>query len=529
MSIVVNKLTYTHRDGNVLFDNINFSIAKGETVSLIGNNGIGKSTLLQIIVGKLDYSNGTITCSEEPYYIPQELSSLTRFKLSEILQVDNKLKALHQILQGNASVDNFECLGDDWEIEERIKRALDYWGIEYLNLESTMAALSGGEKVRFLLAGATIQSANTLILDEPTNHLDLESRKLLYQFLKESKKTILLVSHDRKLLNMVDRTIELTPNETVIYGGNYDFYRQQKMIQLKALEQQLADRIKSYKQVQVQARKLTEQRQKQETRGRSQKEKSGVPRIVLGGLKSKAEISSARIKGEQQGKLNDLSTQIALVKQRIQEELPLRIELKSPSINAGKLLVKAKNINIKYGESCLWKKSKSFEIYSGDRIYLVGNNGSGKTSLIKLITKSLRPSEGELIMTDTNILYLDQEYSLLNSELSVYEQAQVFNNQELFEHDIKMLLHYHQLDSSYWDRRVVGLSGGEKVKLLLCCLRMKTDLPEFLILDEPTNNLDVKSQEILSYAVKSYRGTLIAISHDITFINGIAINRTIEL
>lgn len=529
MSIVVNKLAYTHSDGSMLFDNINFSITKGETVSLIGNNGIGKSTLLQIIVGKLDSSNGTITCGEEPYYILQELSSFSRFKLSEILQVDDKLKALHKILQGDVSVDNFECLGDDWEIEERIKRVLDYWGIGYLNLESTMSALSGGEKVRLLLAGATIRNTGILILDEPTNHLDLESRKLLCQFFKESKKTILLVSHDRKLLNLVDRTIELTPKEAMIYGGNYDFYRQQKMIQLKALEQQLADRMKSYKEVQVQARKLTEQRQKQETRGRSQKEKSGVPRIVLGGLKSKAEVSSARIKGEQQGKLNDLSIQIASVKQQIQEELPLRIELKSPSINVGKLLVKANNINIKYGEFRLWEKSKSLEIYSGDRIHLVGNNGSGKTSLIKLVTKSLKPSEGELIMADTNVLYLDQEYSLLNSELSVYEQAQVFNNHALFEHDIKMLLHYYQLDRAYWDRRVVELSGGEKVKLLLCCLRMKTDLPEFLILDEPTNNLDVKSQEILSYAVKSYKGTLIAISHDITFIKGIAINRTIEL
>lgn len=529
MSIIIKSLSYLHSDREILFQNISFSINNGEKSALVGNNGTGKSTLLQIIAGQLQASGGEIVLTERPYYVPQYLGQYDNFSIAQALGIEQKLNAYAAILQGDTSAENFTALNDDWLIEERIQRAFDYWHLKHLSFHQPMRLLSGGEKTKVFLAGILIHKPGIVLLDEPSNHLDLESRELLYEFIKKSKETILSVSHDRTLLNQLNITLELNKNSVETFGGNYDFYKVQKEVKLEALEVQLGEKEKTLKQTQQKARELIEQRQKQELRGKAHGQKQNLPKIVAGNLKSRAEVSTAKTKDIQQEKMNEISDSLHKIRTLIQEQKIIKIDLKKSDLHNGKILIDAKEINIGYQNNLLWQMPLSFQIRSGDRIRIEGNNGSGKTTLLKLITGVLEPSFGEIYRAEFKYLYIDQNYSIINNQLTVFEQTLQFNERHLPEHELKMLLHYHQFTREVWDRKCAGLSGGEKMKLLLCCLAICNATTDTLILDEPTNNLDINSQEVLTQAIKNFNGTLLVISHDQYFIQEIELEESIEI
>ncbi len=199
------------------------------------------------------------------------------------------------------------------------------------------------------------------------------------------------------------------------------------------------------------------------------------------------------------------------------------------SIYLGKILVKAKSINFKFGSQKLWSAPISFEIKSGDRIIIEGNNGTGKTTLIRLILGDLSPSEGSIKRSSFKSVFIDQEYSLIENQLTIYEQAQKYNDGALQEHEIKIRLYRYLFDRESWTKSCANLSGGEKMKLALCCLMISTSSPDIFVLDEPTNNLDIQNIEILTKAISNYHGTLIVISHDIKFLEDIGISRKIQI
>ncbi|MNE55117.1 ABC transporter ATP-binding protein uup [compost metagenome] len=186
-------------------------------------------------------------------------------------------------------------------------------------------------------------------------------------------------------------------------------------------------------------------------------------------------------------------------------------------------------INFSYGEKDLWNENLNFEILSGDRLVIKGLNGSGKTTLIKIILGELIPSKGQVNSLAKKTIYIDQDYSLLNQNLKIYEQAQVFNDCGLEEHEIKMRLNRFLFSRNDWDKPCNALSGGERMRLMLCCLTISNESPEIIILDEPTNNLDIQSIEILTAAINEYRGTLIVISHDQSFLEQINVEKSILL
>lgn len=529
MSIVVNSLTYIHPDGDMLFKDINFTVSAGDKASLVGCNGVGKSTLLRILAGVSEPSAGELILSEKPYYVPQHLGEFDNLTISVALGLDAKIEALHSILGGDASPSNFEIVGDDWDIEERIQIAFRYWNLENLDLSRKMSLLSGGEKTKVFLSGILIHKPKIILLDEPSNHLDLESRFLLYDFIRKSKSLILTVSHDWELLNIFSKTMELSFNSVEVYGGNYDFFDVQKEIKVNALQLQLADQEKTMKATLLKSRELKEQRLKQEIRGKKQKARAGIPRIAMGGLKNNAEKSSSKINGDQDEKVKSIAADIDALRLRIEMELPLKINLKSPIQPKGKLLVDADGINLLYDEKPLWKNSLSFQIYSGDRIHIRGRNGSGKTSLIDIITERKSASIGHICLNKFGYLYVDQEYSVIRNDLTVFENIQIFNDQCLLEHDLKMLLFHHQFPKEYWDRECIHLSGGEKMKLLLCCLSVSNNIPGVLILDEPTNNLDIQSQKTLTHAIREFEGTILVVSHDLHFIEQIALEKIVNV
>lgn len=529
MSIVIKNISYIHSDRETLFQNINFSVQKGEKVSLIGKNGSGKSTLMKIIARRMQPSEGEIFASDKPYYIPQHLGQYNQMNISQALGIDKKIEALHAILNGDASTENFNTLNDDWEIEEKALSALSFWGLEHFELTQEMKTLSGGEKTKVFLAGIIIHSPDIILLDEPSNHLDMDSRKKLYDFIRSSKATIIIVSHDRTLLNLINTTYELNKTHIDSYGGNYEFYKKQKDEKINALQNQILESEKQLRHAKKIAREAAERKQKLDNRGEKKKLNEGTPRIMMNTLKDKAEQSSSKLNETHSVKIDSISENLRDARQQLPDNKKIKIDFENTDLHIGKTLINAEKVNYGYAESYLWEAPLDFQIRSGDRIIIKGMNGAGKTTLIKLITGSLQPKTGTIIRADFQFLYLDQEYSLLDNKLTIFEQVQQFNKRNLPEHELKMLLNRYLFPHSTWDKPCSKLSGGEKIKLVFCCLAISNNMPDMFILDEPTNNLDIQSLEIITSVIKNYKGTVLLISHDQYFIDEIGINKQIEL
>ncbi len=529
MSFAIQKVAYIHADNSTLFRNISFIVNKGEKAALIGSNGSGKSTLLHIIAGTLIPTEGDIVHISHPYYVPQHFGQYDTFTVAEALFIDKKLHALHAILQGDASIENFNTLDDDWGIEERSKAALSSWGLDHISFSHPFSMLSGGEKTKVFLSGIQIHSPEVILLDEPTNHLDFQSRQKLYNFITSTSSTVLVVSHDITLLNLLPVMYELGKDGISTYGGNYDFYKEQKELQMETLKDTLDEKEKELRLARKIARETIERKQKHEARGKKLNERKGVGKMAMNTYKDKAEKSGTKLKDIHEEKSTQLVESINQLRKVLPDERTMKIDFNSSNLHLGKILVKAENINYTYAEAPLFTTSQNFIIRSGDRFVIKGNNGSGKTTLLKLITAKLSPQEGTIEIADFSYIYIDQEYSIINNHLTVYQQAEEYNNRHFPEHDIKMLLSRYLFPHDTWNKPCSKLSGGEKMRLAFCCLMIGNQTPDMIILDEPTNNLDISSIEIITSVIKEYKGTIIAVSHDAYFVKEIGIDKVIEL
>ncbi len=543
MSISIQQISYIHPDKEVLFSDLNFAISKGQKLGLVGNNGCGKSTLLQIIAGQLSPSSGVIVRPDDLYYIPQHFGQYDSLTIAQALQIERKQQALHAILAGDVSNENFTILNDDWNIEERSIAALDLWGLGQFTLSYPMNLLSGGEKTRVFLAGMDIHHPSVILMDEPTNHLDSSGRQRLYDWVEKYRSTLLVVSHDRTLLNLLPEICELEKHQINYYGGNYEFYKEQKTLMQEALQQRIEEKEKALGIARKVARETAERRDKQNVRGEKSNIRKGVPRIVLNALQWKSEKSTSKLTGVHQEKAEKLTNERNQLRGSLSPTAALKTDFNSSSLHTGKILVTAKEINFSYHSNSinndiqensiskqqLWQAPVSFQLKSGDRLRIEGANGSGKTTLLKLITGQLQPQEGTLTRTDFSYVYLNQEYSIIDDRNSILEQAYAFNSRNLPEHEIKIILNRYLFPASEWDKSCRKLSGGEKMRLAFCCLMISNNTPDMFILDEPTNNLDIQSIEIITATIKNYAGTVIAISHDNYFIQEIGVEQCILL
>ena len=565
MSISIQQISYIHPDKEVLFSDLNFAISKGQKLGLVGNNGCGKSTLLQIIAGQLSPSSGVIVRPDDLYYIPQHFGQYDSLTIAQALRIERKQQALHAILSGDASNENFVVLDDDWNIEERSIAALDLWGLGQFTLSYPMNLLSGGEKTRVFLAGMDIHHPPVILMDEPTNHLDSSGRQRLYDWVEKCRSTLLVVSHDRTLLNLLPEICELEKHQINYYGGNYEFYKEQKTLMQEALQQRIKEKEKALRIAHKVARETTERRDKQNVRGEKNHIKKGVPRIVLNALQGKSEKSTSKLNSTHQEKAEKLTDERNQLRSSLSPTATLKTDFNSSSLHTGKILVTAKEVNFGYHPNSinshiqmnneanladtgnhpspdsndiqdnsdfkqqLWQTPISFQLKSGDRLRIEGANGSGKTTLLKLITGQFQPQEGNLTRMEFTYVYLNQEYSIIDNRNSILEQAYAFNNRNLPEHEIKTILNRYLFPASEWDKSCRKLSGGEKMRLAFCCLMISNNTPDIFILDEPTNNLDIQSIEIITATIKNYTGTVIVISHDDYFIQEIGIEQRILL
>ncbi|KFF18652.1 ABC-F family ATP-binding cassette domain-containing protein [Chryseobacterium sp. JM1] len=527
--ILLQNMSYGFPGGDLLFHSIHLTIPSQTKSALVGSNGVGKSTLLKIIAHEIQPLEGSITVKGDMYYVPQMFGNFDHLTIAECLKIDQKLNALQKITSGEVDEEYFEILNDDWEIEERSQSALHEWKLEDLKLDQKLENLSGGQKAKVFLAGIQINTPDLILLDEPTNHLDLDGRKLLYSLIERTDAQVVMVSHDRTLLNLADTIFELSNQGISAYGGNYDFYAEQKEIEEEALHNDIHAKERALKKAKEKERETIERKQKLDARGKQKQEKSGVARIMMNTLRNNAEKNTSRLKGVHAEKISGISGDLRDLRSSLKNSDQMKVNFNDSSLHSGKILISAENINFKYGIETLWKNTINLEIRSGERISIKGSNGSGKTTLLKMLLGNLNPSEGKMMRSDCNTIYVDQEYSLIKKDISVYEFAQEFNDGAMQESEVKTLLSRFLFGKEAWDKKCGVLSGGERLRLLLCGLSISSKAPDMIILDEPTNNLDLQNVEILTASIKDYKGTLLVISHDEIFLEEIGVEREIIL
>lgn len=526
MSIILHDIAYHHNDRTLLFQHLHCSIETGQHVSLIGNNGAGKSTLLQIMAGRLQPSEGAVVTASSPYYVPQQLGRLQQQTVAEALHADRQIKALQAILGGETNEYHFEQLADEWDIEEQVQKVLAGWQLEHIRHSQPMHELSGGEQTRVLLAGMELHAPPIILLDEPTNHLDVSGREQLHRFIEKYKGTLVVVSHDLSLLQRNNTTLALSSGKLEVFGGNYAFYKARREEQLNALPQDVHHREKELKLAKKQAQLAKEGKQRREGRDKAV---TGIPKIVANTMKNSAELSTAKLQAVHAEKIGGMARELQQQRDLLGKEQLLQLRFPDSTLHRGKKLAQATGLNYAYDASPLWKEPLDFQINSGDRIAIRGLNGAGKTTLLKLILGTLQPTAGALERAECEAIYLDQHYSFIDADKTVFEQLAQYDHQHLPPHTLKMLLHQYQLGIDLWDKKCRQLSGGEKMKLTICCLFVSNAHPDMIVLDEPGNNLDINSLEVFMHALKAYKGTILLVSHDPALAGALEIGDHIDL
>lgn len=461
MQLIAETISYIYPRGKQVLRDISLSIAKGEKAALTGDNGSGKSTLFRILTGSLTPDSGSVQRTDRTWFIPQHFGQFDDLTVAELLNVQNKINALNAIEHGSVHPRHFEILSEDWTIRDRIQSALDRWDLTHISCDSTFASLSGGEKTRVFLAGIDIHHPKLVLMDEPTNHLDITGRNRLYRFIQNSNLTFLIVSHDRELLNLCNPVYELSSLGIKKYGGNYDFYEEQKQVEMEAIEHQIHHTKQSISETRKKHRETMQRKQKLDARASKKARQANLPKIIINAAKNSAENSTSRLKDVHEEKIIEEKQRLRELKQKKRSLKNIKISLDNSSLHTSRNLYQAKQINYAWSDShLLWNEPLSFLIQSGERIRINGSNGSGKSTLLHLLNEDIKPTRGKLLIQSDHRFLMDQEYNFIERNKTVLQQAESANQIKKPDHELKTLLHRHLFDEKVWDQKCETLSGG---------------------------------------------------------------------
>ncbi|MEV4396368.1 ABC-F family ATP-binding cassette domain-containing protein [Nonomuraea sp. NPDC049607] len=514
-SIVVDHVSFGWPDGTMVLDGLDAAFPAGRT-GLIGTNGSGKSTLLKVISGELTPGSGSVSVTGEVGYLPQNVPLEGSRTVSDLLEISGKRAALHAVESGDVAEEHFTVIGDDWDVEERARAELDRLGLGHIGLDRTVATLSGGEAVMVALAAQILKRPAVLLLDEPTNNLDLDARRRLYAAVSAYAGVLVVVSHDRALLGLVDQIAELRDAAVHLYGGNLSDYEEQV-----AAEQEAAERTvrTAEGEVRRQQRELIEARTRLDRRRRNARkafENKKVPKIVAGGLKMKAQVSAGKHRALHQERLEEARGRLTEAEQAVRDDAEIRVELPGTAVPAGRTLLTLPldpPATAAGGEGL--KALDRLVIRGPERIALLGPNGSGKTTLLGRIVEH---------GAHVPVRYLPQRLDVLDDALSVVDNVRAVAPAASV-NEVRARLARFLFRGGRADQPVGTLSGGERFRATLAALLSADPPPQLLLLDEPTNNLDMSSVRQLSQALAAYRGALIVASHDVPFLETLGITR----
>lgn len=523
--LVVDQLSFGWSPDNPIFENLSFAIGR-ERVGLLGENGAGKSTLIKLLIGELSPNRGRVSRTENLLYLPQLTSPA--LSIDRALGIDQKLGALGRLDAGDGDEADYALIGDDWDVEDRARKALDEVFVPQRRWSDLLSTLSGGQAMRVRLARARLEKPDLLILDEPTNDLDTAGLDNLYHLVETWTSGLLVVSHDRTLLSKVDRILELSTLGLKSYGGPYAVYKDAKATELQAAERRLADAEKQLKMVHRAAQERRERDARRTRQGRRSKTGS-LPKMVLDEMKRSAQETAGRTQ-----RLADRETKIAMsdvegARQDVEIREPLAFDTPSSGLPAKKRVLDVEDLTVRYesgGSPVL--QNLCLQLVGPRRLAVSGPNGSGKSTLLKAISGLLAIESGIVRIGVDRHAYLRQGFLDLdlNARLLDYFQAR---NPEQTPNDARAALARFGFRNLAAESQIGQLSGGERLRASLATFLMSADPPQLLMLDEPTNHMDLGSVETLERALMAYDGALIVASHDRYFLDAIGIEQEIQL
>lgn len=519
MIVISGKNLKKEYETDVIFDNITFAVHKGDRVGILGPNGAGKTTLLNIMAGEWESSSGDIFVSSDitvgylkqknEFYSQDTVMETMLSVIKPILDMEKRMEELSRMAAELSGSDQQECLReydrlieefqkqDGYKKKSRCVGILTSMAFDESYYDKPVNTLSGGEKTRLALGMLLFQNPSVLILDEPTNHLDIGTLKWLEQYLKSYQGTIVLVSHDRYFLNeIVSRIFDISGGSLVAYEGNYEIYAEKKRADRDA-------RVAQYKKQQKEI----------------EKQEEIIRRFKGRGTEKLAKRAASREK---------MLQRMERVKAPVENYGKIKIHFKE-AFKSGKDVIFAENLSKSFGYGSNRKtlfSGVNLDIKRGEKICIVGANGIGKTSLIKIINGELEANEGTLKRGhNVEMAYYDQEQQYLKSDNTVFEEMK--EAYRLYgDTRMRSILGRFLFKGDDVFLKVGSLSGGEKARLAL--LKLMLSGANLLLLDEPTNHLDIDSKEIFEDALMEFPGTAIIISHDRYLLSKIP-NRILEL
>ncbi|MFF6802998.1 ATP-binding cassette domain-containing protein [Streptomyces sp. NPDC012616] len=517
-SITCTSLAFSWPDGTPVFDGLDVAFGNGRT-GLVGVNGSGKSTLLKLFAGELKPADGAVRVAGEVGYLPQNVTLDTALRIDQALGIADRRAALHAIEAGDAAEEHFETVGDDWDVEERALATLGELGLGHVDLDRTTGEVSGGESVLLRLAALLLRRPDVLLLDEPTNNLDLYARRRLYAAVASWPGVLVVVSHDRELLDLVDQIADLRAGEITWYGGNFTAYEE-----ALATEQEAAERMVRVAEADLrkQKRELADAQVKLARRkryGQKMWDSKREPKIVMGARKRAAQESAGKHRIMHEEKLAEARDRLDDAVEAVRDDDEIRVDLPYTAVPPGREVLTLMDLRLAHGA----RVEGGLDLRGPERVALVGRNGSGKTTLLRTIAGELAPEAGE-VHAHVPLRFLPQRLDVLDGDLTVAENVARFapgatNNR------IRARLARFLFRGARADQRAATLSGGERFRAALAALMLAEPAPQLLLLDEPTNNLDMASVRQLTTALESYEGALIVAGHDLPFLESIGITR----
>jgi ATPase subunit of ABC transporter with duplicated ATPase domains len=527
-SIVCTSLSFSWPDDTPVFSELSFAVGGGRT-GLVAPNGAGKSTLLRLIAGELRPTGGSVSVDGVLGYLPQTLPLADDLTVADVLGVTPVLAALRALESGDADERHFAAIGDDWDLEERSRAQLDRLGLGAVGLDRALPTLSGGQVVTLGLAAQLLRRPDVLLLDEPTNNQDAGARRTLHAVVEAWTGCLLLVSHDRALLDRMDRIAELDRGSLTTYGGDFTAYEAAVRAAQDAVQRDVRTaelEIKREKREMQEARERAQRRQSTAARGVAD---AGLPKILAGRRKRSAQESAGRADGTHAARLGDARARLEEAERSLRDDPTIALELPATAVPAGRTVVDVSGAQVRRnGRPVFAEGGVDLTVRGPERIALTGANGSGKSTLLRAISGDVVPDDGDVRRGEGRIAHLSQRLDLLDPGRTVLENLVAAAPAMPGTQRMHLLARF-LFQGPRIHLPVGALSGGERLRATLACVLFAEPAPQLLLLDEPTNNLDLVSVAQLEGALRAYRGAFVVVSHDERFLAAIGVDRRLRL